>query len=215
VSDACAHAVRVPIGSIFPPRLALAAQVGAQIRTADFEQRAKDGARCGMDAAKSGESRATQDVRQDGFRLIVGGVRDGDAVEPAFLREALKKGVSRAPRHIFQIAVFAFGFRGNIFRGHKKLQTMLRRKFRNEFFVGLRGPAAQFVIEVHDAQHAAQFLPQFQEQMQQSDGIRAPRNGNAQALARAQQTGALQEQQQALGEMVSPGLSLPMRFSLH
>jgi len=92
---------------------------------------------------------------------------------------------------------------------------MLRRKFRDKFLVALRGPAAQFVIEVHDAQDAAQFLPQFQEQTEQSDGIRAAGDSNAQALTWAQQIAALQEDQEALREIASPGLSLPMRFSLH
>ena len=215
VADAGAHSVGVAVRGVFTPRLFLAAEIGAQIGAADFEERTNDDAGGGMDAAKPGEPRAAKDVRQDGFRLIVGGVRNGDAIEAVLLNELLKKGVPRAPRHVFQIAAFSFGFRGDIFRSHEKFQLVLRRKFRNEFLVGLRSSSAQFVIEVHHAQDATQLLAQFKEQMQQGNGIRAAGNGNAQALAGAQQIGALQENQEALCEIIPPGRSVAMRFSLH
>jgi len=215
VPNAGAHTVRVTVGGVFPPGLALAAKIGAQIRAADSEKRAQHNARGGMDAGKSGESRATQNVRQHGFRLIVGRVRDGDAIEAALLYEALKEGVSRPPRYIFQIAAFALGPRGDVFRGHEKFQTVLRREPRDEFLVELRSPAAQFVIEVHHAQDAAQPLPQFQEQMQQGDGIRAAGNSNAQALSGAEQINLFEEDQKPLGELISPGRTVLMRCSLH
>jgi len=85
-----------------------------------------------MDPAKPGESRAAQDVRQHGFRLIVGSVRHGDARQAAFLHEALKKSVTCPPRYVFQIAALAFGPCGDVLSGHKKLQAVPRCKSRQQ-----------------------------------------------------------------------------------
>ena len=80
------------------------------------------------------------------------------------MNELLEKGVACAPCHVFQIAAFAFGFSRRYFRSHEKLQLELRGKFRNEFLVGIRGSAAQFVIEVHHGKNETQFSLQFKKQ---------------------------------------------------
>jgi hypothetical protein len=70
------------------------------------------------------------------------------------------------------------------------------------------------VIEVHNAQHAAQLLSQFQQEMQQGDRIRTAGNSNAQALSGAKQIGVAEQSQEPLGELISPGHSFSLRSFL-
>ena len=44
-----------------------------------------------------------------------------------------------------------------------KFQTVLCPEIGNELFIGVRGFAAQFVVEVHDAEDHTELLPQFQQ----------------------------------------------------
>src|SRR5260370_42614836 len=69
------HSFGVEIGCVLSPALTVRLQILAQIFAAHMEQRAKHRSRLRMNSAKSGKPSAAKDVRHDGFRLIIRGVR--------------------------------------------------------------------------------------------------------------------------------------------
>jgi len=59
-------------------------------------------------------------------------------------------------------------------------------EFGDEFFVGVGGAAAQFVIEMDDGEDEAKFIAQFKEEMEKSHGISTAGHGYPDALAGAE-----------------------------
>ena len=66
-------------------------------------------------------------------------------------------------------------------------QVMLTGKFGNELFISIRIATAQLMVEVGDNEDDAQLQPEFEQDSQQRDGIRASGDGHSDAVARAQQ----------------------------
>src|SRR6202158_4256547 len=64
-----------------------------------------------------------------------------------------------------------------------KLQPVLRGQFLDKCLVRIGSFAAQFVIEVHHAEHDAQFLAQLQQQQQQRHRVCPARHRHANAVA--------------------------------
>jgi hypothetical protein len=185
-ADAGARAFGVAVGGVLAPGLAAETEIVAKIGAAEFEERAENGAGFGMDAAEAGESSAAEDVSENGFGLVVGSVGDGDFVELAFGDEALKEGVAGAAGGVFEVGALAFGFGGDVFADDEELQGVLGGEIGDEFFVGVGSAPAQFVIEVDDGENEAKFFAQFEEEMEESDGIGAAGNGDPDALAGAE-----------------------------
>ncbi len=65
-----------------------------------------------------------------------------------------------------------------------KFQPVLRGQLGDKCFVSVRSLAAQFVIEVHHAEHKSQLLAQFQQQEQERHRIRASGHRNAHTIPR-------------------------------
>jgi hypothetical protein len=108
------RAFGVAIRGIFTPRLAKGAKVSPKFVATEFKEGTKDAAKLGVNAAEASEAGATQEVSEDGFGLVVGGVRDGDSVDLAFGNEALKEGIASTPRGVFEIGPFAHGLGGDV-----------------------------------------------------------------------------------------------------
>ena len=138
-----------------------------------------------MNATEPSEACAAKDVSEDGFRLIVGGVGHGDSIELAIRNETLEEGVSRAAGRVFKVGALAFGLRGDVFVGNKKLQVELPGEFTNELFVAVGGFAAQLVVEVDHRKDNPQLLAQFEEKEKEGHGIGATGNSHADAGAGA------------------------------
>lgn len=119
-----------------------------------------------MDTAQASEPRPPQNVREHGFRLIVGGVRNRHAIHVVLLCDLPEILIAGAARGILEIGTVSFGPCGNVRGSAAKLQLVFCSQLGHKFFVGVRSLAAQFVIEVHDAENDSQFLTQFQQQEQ-------------------------------------------------
>jgi hypothetical protein len=145
-AEAGAEARGVLIGGVLAPGLFFGAEVGAEVGPTDVKQRADDGFGLGMDAAEAGEAGAAEDVGEDGFGLVVGGVGYGDAIDFFCGDEAGEKVVAGAAGGVFEIGFFAFGLGGDVEAFEMKVEMMLGGELGDEFFVGVGGAAAELVI---------------------------------------------------------------------
>src|ERR1700716_4206204 len=136
-----------------------------------------------MNAAKACKSAAAQNVRQDSFGLIVRSVRNSNFVQVMFARALREKRVTQTSRGGLQVGFITLGdsFYGGC-RGIKR-QLMLARQGGNEFFVGVRRPAAKFMIEMQDAKRNPEIFFEPDKEQQQSHRIRAPGDGQTHAMA--------------------------------
>src|ERR1700730_9727680 len=101
-----------------------------------------------MNAAKPGESAATQNVRQDRFGLIVGGMRDSDLVQMMFAGALREKSVAETPRGSLQIGfvIFGDGLYGAACR--VKRQFIFVRQSADNSFIRVGRRATKFMIEM-------------------------------------------------------------------
>src|SRR6266481_266688 len=120
------------------------------------------------------------------LRLIVGRVSHCDSPTNARSDQRTEIVVPRPPRGVLEIGPLLFCFLRNVNGSRVKLQPMVRRQFRDELFICIGSFAAQFVIEVHHAQHDSQLLAQLQKQKQQRHGIRPAGHSRAHAIPRLQ-----------------------------
>ena len=63
-----------------------------------------------MNPRKPGDSGASNNMGEHGFRLIVHGVRGGNDVHNPLRRQPAKILITRPPRRIFNISLFASSF---------------------------------------------------------------------------------------------------------
>ena len=176
----------VAIRGVLTPSLPARAKVGAQIGAAQSEQRAKNGAGFWVNAAQSGQASAAENVSQDSFGLVIGGVGNSDFVEPTLRDQAVEASVARATGCFFEVGTFALGLGGDVFAGNKKCQIVTSGERGDKFFICVRGPAAQLVIEMSDRQNHSEFFAEFEEQQEKRNRVCATRNRDADALAGAE-----------------------------
>ena len=160
-------------------------EIGAQFLAAHGQQRAEDLSYGGMNAAEAGEAGTAQDMCEDGFGLVVGGVGHGNARAAGGVHEGLEKGVAGAAGGVFEIGAFFFCFVCHVGGGRMKFQGMTGGQLGHELFVGIGETAAKFVIEVGDDEDEAEFFAEFEEEQQEGDGVRTAGDGGGDALARA------------------------------
>jgi hypothetical protein len=137
-----------------------------------------------MNATEAGEAGAAENMGEDGFGLIVGGVRDGDFVELVFGGEAFEERVAGAAGGVFEIGTLAFGFGGDVFAGNEEGERVAFSEVCDETFVRVRGTAAKLVIEMDGGEDDAELFTELEEQREKSDGIGATGNGYTDALTR-------------------------------
>src|SRR5713226_348713 len=101
-----------------------------------------------MDSAEAGQSGATKNVSENGFRLVVRGVGDGYLGGVSVFDQLGEKCVAGAARGILEVGFVSLGLCGDVRPRNVKWQRVLRGQLRDEFLVGVRGAAAQLVIEV-------------------------------------------------------------------
>jgi hypothetical protein len=151
-----------------------------------------------MNAAKSGESAAAQNVRQDSFGLIVGSMRDSDSVQSMFARALRQKSITEPARRRLQISFITFG--DISYRGGRevKRQFMFARQGGDKFFVVVSRSATKFVIEMQDAKGNAEVFFESNKEQQQGHRIRATGNRHTHPIAFADEPTTLNGAQQAL-----------------
>jgi hypothetical protein len=145
-----------------------------------------------MNSAKACEAGAAQDVSENGFGLIVEGVRGSDAIQDFGIDEPLEKSIARAAARVFKIRFVPARFCGDVRSRKVKRQAEFLGEFRDKRFVQVRSLPAQFVIEVNDADDDAKPFAQFKQKAQQRDGIRSAGDRDAEAKAGLQPGLALQ-----------------------
>src|SRR5882724_12767775 len=111
-----------------------------------------------MDSAEAGESGAAQDVGEDSFGLVIGGVGYGEPGQFFFFDESSEKGVARPASGILEVCLFAFGFGGNVLPADVKWKIVFGGEFGYEFFICFGALAAELVVEVDDVEDDAEFL---------------------------------------------------------
>lgn len=111
---------------------------------------------------------------------------NSDFVEPTLRDQAVEASVARATGCFFEVGTFALGLGGDVFAGNKKCQIVTSGERGDKFFICVRGPAAQLVIEMSDRQNHSEFFAEFEEQQEKRNRVCATRNRDADALAGAE-----------------------------
>src|SRR6266567_4109804 len=199
-SDSCAHLTRVAVGGIFTPDLLPSTQKTPKLIPPNFQQRTNNGTGDRVNSAKPCETRPAQEMREHGLCLVVGRVRHRNSPANSRFRQRAEIIVPRASRRVLDVGALLFCFLRNFNGSRVKLQPMLRGQFRDKPFIRIGSFGTQFMIEVHHAEHNAQFLPQLQQQQQQRHGIRSARNRHTHAVTWPYHLLFLQTDQDALPE---------------
>jgi len=117
------------------------------------------------------------------FGLVLRGVSYGDAGRFSSGADTLEKGVTEASRCVFEIPTLERGTCGDVLAGGYEFQIELAGQVFDELRVCRGVFATQHVIEMDDEKRDAKVLANILQDAQQSDGIRAARNGGTNAIA--------------------------------
>jgi hypothetical protein len=167
-----------------------------------------------VNSAEAGEPGSPQDVSEDRFGLVIGGMGHGEFRYFPVGSELREKRIARSACGIFEIGFLAPRFRCYIFAACVKRQTQFGGQFGDEFFVRVGGLATEFMIEMNDAEYNAEFFSQFDQQEQHRHRIGAARNANAHAIAGLQQA-ASANRGQKIGAQPFAGAGRSDRSSTH
>lgn len=198
VSNAVAGEGGVSIGGVRAPGLVEDAEIVLNLRARDGEERAKDWAalrafKFWMNAGETLRPCAAQDFGEDGFSLVVEGVRGGDGVHLAGRHQLPKPGIAQASRGFFNglrslagrgigvglgCRVYALLVKGNC-------QPRCQFPAKREILVGFG--AAQSVVQMRRVEHQAQLRASSRQGAQQCHGIRSAGQPHRQARAGLQQ----------------------------
>ncbi len=165
-TDSGARAAGVAVGGILAPGLADGAQIFPELLAASCQQRPHHCANDGVNAAEAGEARAANDVRENCFGLIVGGVGHGDVRCATFGDDTVEKRVAQLARRVFEIAALPTGFSADIFASEDELESVRLREFRDEFGVRIGFRRTQRMIEVDDGERDSEIVAQARQQAQ-------------------------------------------------
>ena len=141
------------IGGIFAPALAPLAQVSAQVLAAQIERRPDHWSTDRMNPSQPGQPRASQQMHQHSFRLIVGGVGNGHAVHQAFAHNTGKEGVAQPAGLIFQIAAFFFGRSADVGVLDRESQPEPRRQVAHKGLVAVGLRPTQLMVKMEHAKN--------------------------------------------------------------
>ena len=186
-TDSRAKPRLIRVRGILPPSLAALVEVIAQFSAANLEKRSYNCASTRrinnrIDAGQAGGSGSSDDMRQNGFCLIVGGMSNGNALRFSVGENPIEKCVPQTSRRLFQIPTVLRRCRPHIFARAHKFQPACPRQFFNEAGVAIRFVAAQHVIEMDHDERDSEFVAKRFEQTQQRYRIGAAGDGNANAV---------------------------------
>jgi hypothetical protein len=111
-------------------------------------------------------------------------VRYGNAVETMRRNNGSEKLVAQATASIFQIPSIASRFDGHIGAVGHKIKTKFSSQPGDERFVFVGIGAAKLMVKMQNKKVDSQSCTQLHEQPQKRHGIRAARNGHADAVSR-------------------------------
>jgi len=160
-----------------------------------------------MNAREACESGAAKNVGENSLGLIVRGVRGGDGGEMLFFGDLREPGVAGAASGVFEVSLCSGGELRDVCAMSLEIESEMSGEFGDELFVGVRGAAAEFVIEVQDAENDAEVGADFCEQEEERYGIGAAGDGYSDAIAGADCGVTFQLGEQAVGESVALALA--------
>src|SRR5271156_7006932 len=120
-----AKPARITVRRVFTPDLIFRAEIVAQILAGDSEQRADNGTSGRINAGQTSGSRSANQMSQNGFGLILGGVCYGDARRLSGGADAVEECISQASRSVFEIPTMTGGFGGNVLAGSHNLEAAI------------------------------------------------------------------------------------------
>ncbi len=194
VADAVAQVFRTSVGSVFAPRLIEGVQILLDVTTPGSEQRAND-ARCqlrrgiakGRNRHQAACTRSAQNAQQDGFRLVVQGMRGGDLVAGARLQQPFEKLVAQLAGAGFTADTVLLAVPWDIHTLRMQRQIEAGSQLHHKLLVGIRFRATHPMMHVHHAHHDSQLCPQLQQRPQQRHAVRASGDGDGHAIAGAKE----------------------------
>ena len=163
-----------------PPRGNFLHHFGAR----QAQERANDFAfEHGIDSPQAPRPRASQQPHQHGFRLIVGGVRGGHAVQPALVNQGEEETVAQIARHGFQIAAALPRHPPHIRLAPQIFNLEGCGKPAHQSFVTVGLRPAQAMIKVYRRERQPRFARERVHEVQKQNRVRPARNRHPHALA--------------------------------
>lgn len=202
MADPVAGVVEISIRGVFAPGLVDFFEIVLEFAVADRQEGPDDfgGSFVGfvgvflfqsdnrINSAKAVGAGSAKNAHKDSFGLVVERVASGDGVETGradvvFFLKLSKERIPHLASGCFDAQMIGFGFDGHIAAGRMKFEFVGAGELGDEFFVLVGFGAAEFVVEVNDGQDDAEFVAEFKEQAQEADGVGAPRDSDANAIA--------------------------------
>jgi len=171
------------VGRVLAPRLPQISEKLTQFGAPYFKKGANDSSRYRIDSRQTRKASASQQMRQDGFRLIVGGVSHCDSIQVAGHSAAREKLVTQAPGCVFKIPVLALSFASHIGPAKFTVELKFRRERFHKSLVFVRVRSPKLVVEMQYDNCDPELGAQFRENPEHRHGIGSARNAQADSVA--------------------------------
>ena len=145
-----------------------------------------------INSSQAAHARAAKHPHEHSLGLIVEGVTGCDFVEQGAaisigLDQLLEKSVAQLASRGFEAKALGSCFCLHIGAGGMEDELVFARKVRDEGFIFVGLEAAELVVEVDDGEYDTQLGAKLQQKPKQRNGIRAPRNRDADSVAGLQE----------------------------
>ena len=171
---------RLAIGGVFPPGDAALEQELLDLGAVDLDQRPDNAlGRDRPNAGQAGGPGAAQETEEDGFGLVGAGVAGGDALDRAARDGFAEEGQPGLARGLLQVV----GRLGDGGLAERERQAQPIRQTTHEFGILAGFLAAQAVVQVENAQTEVPAGSEFEQDVEEADGIGAARDGDTDLLA--------------------------------
>ena len=168
---------RVRVGRVLPPSLPQSFQVVAKIASPEFEQWPYHNACDRVNRRDPRGASAANQVRQNGFSLIVRCVRHRDVCCSTLINQAPEKSIAQPACGILQVPALSLRLMRHIGPFDEQIKLVRPGQFRHKSHIFLRLWAPQRVIEMSDTQRDAQFLMNRVQDAKKGHGIGAAGDG--------------------------------------
>ena len=149
-----------------------------------FQERANDHAGDRIDSRQTRQTSAPQEMRQDGFGLIVRRVGHGNAVQAARFGDGSEKLIAQPPRRVFHIPAMQARLGGNVGAARFKFHVEFRGERLHEAFIFVRFRPTQLMVKMQNKNRDPKLRPQLGKNSQHRHRIRPARNSKANAPSR-------------------------------
>jgi hypothetical protein len=188
VAYAVAGEIEGGVSGVFAPGDAAIAEEANDLGALDVDERADDAVGSdGTDGSQPGGSAAAKKAKEDGFRLVGAGVSESDAGRLPVREVVAEERIACVAGGLLEIAVD--GGELEIAEGEGEIQSC--GEGADKLGVGTGGVAAQIVIDVEDAEGQVPAGEEFEEDVEEADGVGAAGDGNGDAIAGGEHAMAL------------------------